>query len=129
MIRVETDPGRNLLIIIFTGHVGVDEIGRHEQNVKEALARLKPGFRLLTDLVGLESMDVETAPFVQRVMDLCNERCIKQVIRVIPDPRKDIGLSIMSFFHYRRGVKIVTCETLAEALKIIEATDSPAAAG
>jgi hypothetical protein len=41
------------------------------------------------------------------------------VVRIIPDPRKDIGLSIMSVFHYRRGVRIVTCETLAEALSAL----------
>jgi hypothetical protein len=42
-------------------------------------------------------------------------------VRVIPDSRKDIGLNIMSLFHYRRGVRIVTCETLAEAHTILGA--------
>jgi hypothetical protein len=42
------------------------------------------------------------------------------VVRVIPDPRRDIGLKIMSAFHYRGDVKIVTCETLAQADEILE---------
>jgi hypothetical protein len=37
------------------------------------------------------------------------------VVRVIPDPHRDIGMTIMSVFHYRGGVKIFTCQTLAEA--------------
>jgi hypothetical protein len=46
-----------------------------------------------------------------------DQKGIAKVVRVIPDPGKDIGLSIMSLFHYRRGVSIVTVETLAEAEK------------
>jgi len=30
------------------------------------------------------------------------------VVRIIPDPRKDIGLNILSRFHYRRGSRFVT---------------------
>jgi hypothetical protein len=41
------------------------------------------------------------------------------VVRVIPDPHKDIGLNILSLFHYRRGVRIVTCETLEEAMRAL----------
>jgi hypothetical protein len=41
------------------------------------------------------------------------------VVRVIPDPQKDIGLNILSLFHYRKRVRIVTCETLDEARKVL----------
>jgi hypothetical protein len=41
------------------------------------------------------------------------------VVRVIPDPRKDIGLNMLSLFHYRRGIRIVTCMTLEEATKTL----------
>jgi hypothetical protein len=41
------------------------------------------------------------------------------VVRVIPDPHRDIGLQIMSYFHYKGDVRIVTCETLAEAAKTL----------
>ena len=52
-------------------------------------------------------------------MDMCNEKGVEMVVRLIPDPHKDIGLNIMSLFHYRRRVRLVTCETLAEAMKIL----------
>ena len=35
--------------------------------------------------------------------------------RVMPDPHKDIGLNILSQFHYGTDVKIATFETLADA--------------
>jgi hypothetical protein len=38
---------------------------------------------------------------------------------VIPDPRKDIGFNILSLFHYRHDIHIVTCETLEEAKRAL----------
>ena len=40
---------------------------------------------------------------------------------------KDIGLRIMSRFHYRPDVQIMTCETVAEAEEILkqQITDAP----
>ena len=64
-------------------------------------------------------MDLQCRPHINRVMDLCDDAGIDMVVRVIPDPRKDIGLNIMSLFHYRRGLPIVTFESLPEALKIL----------
>ena len=52
-------------------------------------------------------------------VDLCNKQGIEMVVRVIPDPQKDIGLNILSLFHYRRRVRIVTCATLEEAMKAL----------
>ena len=74
----------------------------------------------LADLTELESMDVACAPFIEKAMELCNQKGASMVVRVIPDPRRDIGLQIMSIFHYRGDVKIVTCETLAQAKEILE---------
>jgi len=36
---------------------------------------------------------------------------------VVPDARKDIGLNILSQFHYDPKVPIATFETLADALQ------------
>jgi len=53
------------------------------------------------------------------MMDLCNKKGVETVVRVIPDPHKDIGLNIMSLFHYRRRVRVVTCQTLEEARRVL----------
>jgi hypothetical protein len=41
------------------------------------------------------------------------------VVRVVPDPHKDIGLNILSQFHYGPKIKLVTFESLAEALSMM----------
>ena len=73
----------------------------------------------MVDLTQLESMDVSCAPFIEKAMDLCNEKGATTVVRVIPDPRRDIGMTIMSMFHYGGDVRIITCQSLAEANKVL----------
>jgi len=62
-------------------------------------------------------MDTSCAPEIGAMMDLLAEKQVGTVIRVVPDPRKDIGLNIMSVFHYGPEVRLITCENLAAALQ------------
>jgi anti-anti-sigma regulatory factor len=119
MVAFETDQPQNLLVVRYSGSVGPDETERGVQEVPAALSRLQSGFRLLADLTDLQSMDVACAPHIEQVMDLCNEKGVSLVVRVIPDPARDIGLQIMSLFHYGGHVQIVTRETLREAQEIL----------
>jgi hypothetical protein len=116
MFQVEADSTNNLLKFHFSGQVGAEEAKQGLESVKSQLETLQPGFRLLTDLSRLESMDPACAAYIRRTMDWCNKKGIARVVRVIPDPHKDIGLKIMSLFHYRHDVPIVTCGTPQEAL-------------
>jgi anti-anti-sigma regulatory factor len=115
MIKLEADPSKNLLTIRYAGSVGPGEVERGLDDVRAGLAQLESGFRLLADLSELQSMDVACAPFIEKAMDMCNEKGASMVVRVIPDPHRDIGLQIMSIFHYDSNVLIINCETLDEA--------------
>jgi hypothetical protein len=115
VITVETDPSRNLLAIRYGGHVGASDVERCLGDVQTALVSLQSGFRLLTDLADLDSMEFSCAPYIDKVMDLCNDKGVATVVRVIPDSKKDIGFAVMSCFHYGRDVHIITCETADEA--------------
>ncbi len=119
MVHVALEKSRNLLKISYQQRVGPEEMRRGEDELKTLLADGQPVLRLLTDLSGLESMDVGCLPYIRRVMDLLNKKGLQMVVRIIPDPRKDIGLNILSLFHYRRGVQIVTCETPEEAMRAL----------
>ena len=123
MFQAEADKSANLLKLSFSQHVDLDEAKRCFERVQTLLADMQPGFRLLTDLSDLELMDVACARYVGRIMDFCNAKGIAQVVRVIPDPRKDIGLKIISLFHYRRDVRAVTCENLEEAKKALRSSE------
>ena len=120
MFQVEVDKSKNLLKISYAQHVGPEDTKGVVEKAPTLLPDLRPGFRLLTDLSGLESMDLACVPYIKRMMDVCNKKGVEEVVRVIPDPQKDIGLSILSLFHYRRRVRIVTCTTLEEAMKALE---------
>ena len=119
MFQVEVDKSKNLLQISYAQHVGSEDTKRVEEKIPALVPDLQPGFRLLTDLSGLESMELACVPYIKRMMDLCNKKGVEMVARVIPDPHKDIGLNILSLFHYRRRVRIVTCATLEEAIKVL----------
>ena len=121
MIKFEVDQPQNLLVIRYSGVVGSVETEKGLVQIQSGLAKLKSGFRLLADLTELQSMEVACAPFIEKAMDLCNEKGVATVVRVIPDPHWDIGLQIMSIFHYGSDVQIVTCQTLAEADQILRA--------
>jgi hypothetical protein len=115
MFSLESDIARNLLKMTFSGHVREHELAGRETEMEKALADLRAGFRFLGDLTGLEVMEPACLSYIRRNMDILNERGVSKVVRIIPDPHKDIGFNILSLFHYRPGIPIVTCDTLAEA--------------
>ena len=114
------EPERNLVIVRYSGRVGPDDAQRYLEEARTALPNIQPGFRLLADLTDLQRMDVSCAPYIRQIMDLFNEKGIASVVRVIPDPSLDIGLQIMSLFHYGEDVRIITCATLEEAMRALD---------
>ena len=98
------------------------------QRIREVLQDVAPGLRVLADFRWLESMDSAAAPHIAEIMDALAEKNVASVMRVMPNPHKDIGLNILSQFHYGANVKIATFETLADALQNLAAkVDSPSA--
>ena len=119
MFKVEAEPAKKLLIMTFSQNVGPEELEQANAKLPALLDQLSPGFRLLSDLSALEAMDPASLNDIKKTMDLLNQRGVSMVVRVIPDPQKDIGLNILSLFHYRRGIRIVTCETRDEAMAVL----------
>ena len=52
-------------------------------------------------------------------MKLIDQSGVDMVVRVIPDPKKDIGLNILTIFHYRKHPRIVTCEKMRQAAEVL----------
>ena len=119
MINFEVHESKSLLVIRYHGLVVAHETEKGLEQIRNGLARLQSGFRLLADLSELESMDVGCAPFIEKAMDACNENGISTVVRVIPDPARDIGMQIMSLFHYGGNVRILTCQNMDEARELL----------
>jgi hypothetical protein len=117
MYSVEADSAKRLVVISAAGHVTKEEVKAAAQEVREILKDAQPGFRLFTDFRWLESMDPTSARHVADIMDVVAEKQVATVIRVVPDPHKDIGLNILSQFHYGPKIPIATFERLADALQ------------
>ena len=117
MYAVEMDRSKRLLIISALRRVTAEEAKFAAQQVRELLRDVAPGFRVLADFRWLESMDSATAHHIAEIMDALSEKGVASVTRVMPDPRKDIGLNILSQFHYGPEIPIATFETLADAVQ------------
>ena len=117
MINVQVNSAEQLLTLSYSQRVDVEEMERALQAIKEALAEMQPGFRLLNDMTNLEVMNPGCAEQVIEIMKACNARQISTVVRVIPDATKDIGFNIMSRFHYSAEVKLRIYDNLADAVK------------
>ena len=113
--EVAVEPERQLLVIRYRGYVRAPAVARCAQEVRNALTNLNAGFRVLVDLTELERMEIDCAAELKSIMRLCRERGVKSVVRVIPDPSKDIGFTILTRFHYPTKPRAIVCETLLEA--------------
>jgi hypothetical protein len=123
MVLVCSNKAKQLLVIIFAGRVEAEQIARTSNDVAALVSELQPGFRVLADLTPLETMSVDCAPEIAKTMELCAEKGVKLIVRVIPDPSKDIGFTILSRFHYRKSKpRMVVCEKLADAQKHLQLT-------
>ena len=119
MILATVNKSKQLLYLSFIGDVQVNELVEGRDELARLLADLEPGFRLLTDLGQLDSMSLDCAPELGKNMELCDQKGVGLIVRVIPDPMKDIGLGILSRFHYPHRPRTVTCESMIEAAKLL----------
>ncbi len=116
-IVAESSSAGRLVTIRYSGHVTIPSFAEVEGPLLAILKASVAGFTVLVDLSRLELMDLECGHAIARIMDLCRTHGVGKVVRVMPDPSKDIGVNILSIIHYRGKVPIATVETLAEAEK------------
>ena len=121
MYSVELDQSKRLLVISAVQHVTAEQAKQAVKRVRDLLRDVAPGFRVVADFRWLESMDSSAARHIGELMDALADKRVASVTRVIPDPHKDIGLNILSQFHYGPEIKIATFETLADALQSMAA--------
>src|SRR5881394_874547 len=117
MYSVEIGRSKRLLVISALRQVTAEQAKLAAQQVRELLRDVAPRFRVLADFRWLESMDSAAAHHVAEIMDALAEKRVASVTRVMPDPHKDIGLNILSQFHYGPEIQITTFETLADAVQ------------
>lgn len=119
MVLATSNQAKQLLCVSYIEQVRVDDLKRSREDVTALLSGLRPSFRLLVDLTRLDAMGSDCAAEIGELMDLIDRSGVSLVVRVIPDPKKDIGMKILSLFHYRHRPRLVTCSKLTEAAKAL----------
>ena len=125
MIKTSYENDLNAVIIEFIGIVEASEGEKYFAELPGAIPKHGKGFNLLVDLSSLQRMDPQIRPAIKKAMDLFNAQGVTKVIRVIPHFDKDIGLNIMSLFHYSSKVKTVTLQSRKEAEERLMNATSP----
>jgi anti-anti-sigma regulatory factor len=121
MYAVEIDQSKRFLVISAVQRVTAEQAKEVAHKIRKLLEDVPPGFRVLVDFRWLDSMDSDAARHVAEIMDALAEKRVASVTRVMSDPHKDIGLNILSRFHYGPEIQIATYETLADALQSLAA--------
>jgi anti-anti-sigma regulatory factor len=129
MVSCSADDAGQILTISHSGHVTRGQVEACLKSTQDSMEHLRPGFVLLGDLTNLESMDDTCATALGAIMELCSSRGVTAIVRVIPDPSKDIGFNLISLFHFQKPVRTYECRNLAEAMKYLLAEFPSATAG
>ena len=117
MVVATSNKSKGLLCLSYIGHVQPQELEKSQADLRDLLADLPAGYVLLVDLSGLAAMDLECVTPLGGLMEMIDRSGVGSIVRVIPDPLKDIGLNILTIFHYPHRPKIITCTTMAEAAR------------
>jgi len=119
MFLATTNKIHRVMYVSYIEHVTAPELERGFEELKVLAQEFSDGFQLLSDLGHLDSMDFDCMEIIGKTMELFERHGVERVVRVMPDPSKDIGLNIISAFHYSKTTGIVTCEKMADAIRAL----------
>jgi hypothetical protein len=119
MVLVTSNKARQLLYVSYIGRVRPGDLTRQHPDMEMLISELLPDFRVLADFSELEAMDLECMAEVGRIMELMDRSGVGLIVRVIPDPTKDIGLNIFSIFHLPHRPQIATRKSMVEASELL----------
>ncbi len=121
MQLVDIDVSHNRVHITLSETFQENEAMQMLDEITIRLKELQNGFLVLCDLTALKIFEHDARRVFREIMDLCNRNGVGKVIRIVPDPLNDFGLTVLSHFHYDHGVPVITFRTLDEAKKHLHA--------
>lgn len=121
MIKLTHDKEINAFVISYQGSIDANHAEQLYSELLVLLPQGEKGFRVLVDFSEATSVSPEIKDSLKKIMDILNAQGVEEIIRIIPDPACDVGLSIMSIFHYSKNVKLITVSCREEAESRIKA--------
>jgi hypothetical protein len=119
-VHIHADVERQILSFEFVGEVSAEEMQDKVEDLRHELEELRSGFVLFTDLSRLEVMENAGTDQIAIYMDLCAAKGVRRIVRLIPDPAKDVGFALLGVFHHEKGIPLVTCAEIEEARRALE---------
>jgi hypothetical protein len=119
VVEAAVDVARNLLRTRYTGHPTTPDLEAGVAKIRAALRQLKPGFTILADWSKIEGMELDSVPYVAEIMEMARTHGVALIVRVLPEPSKDIGINILSATRLGGFARIVTADDLEEAERLI----------
>lgn len=120
MFLATTNKSKRLLQLSYIDHVTKVELENGYEELTGLMAEFPQGFRLLADFGRLESIDLNAVDTIGKAMELFEKNGLELVVRLMPDPSKDIGFKIIGIFHYKSRPRVIVCETMVEAIKALK---------
>ena len=108
-----------LLHVSYICEVTVADLERGYEDLKSIVHEFPDGFILFADLGRMKSMDPACADIIGKTMELFDKSGVERIVRLFPDPSLDIGLNILSAFHYSSRRPIATCDSMAAAVRAL----------
>jgi hypothetical protein len=116
MLKLETNKIKNQLFIKLEGFIQNEKVGEYANECKIAIASLKSGFTIITDISGLKPSTQESIWVAREIMELINNSQPRKIIRIV-------GNNILTKNQFKRAWKnayinynVVEVESYEEAL-------------
>jgi len=115
MYKIDMDIDKRIVSIKIMGEFDLKQSQEMYRDAAIILKTAEGPLMVLSDISEAIDIKHESIEALSKVMELFNSHGTKQVIRIIPDSSKDIGLNILSRFHYSPDVKIHTFDSREKA--------------
>jgi hypothetical protein len=119
MVLVTSSKEQRLVCVAYIGVVTAVELEKSRIELEAMLAELPAGLRWLGDFSSLDRMEAGCETVIGKVMERIDQHGVELVVRVMPDATKDIGMNILTLFHYANRPRVATCNTMIEAAQVL----------
>ena len=119
MFLATINKSHRLLHASYICKVTVADLERGYEDLKLLVREFPDGYILFADWGRMESIDPECATIIGQTMELFDQSSMERVVRLFPDPTKDIGLNILGAFHISNQRPFVTCDNMKDAIRAL----------